>query len=129
MSEHLRTEWYARSRLVYASLGVVGVVATITMMTMGGALRGDDGPPEPDGMDEHAARYVCEGFVRGRLDAPDTADFQRPDVTPLGDGRWRVEGTVASENGLGALLRSSYSCLVRDDGDGEAHLMDLELTD
>lgn len=116
--------------MVYGGLGAVGAVVVITIAAI--ALDGggnDAGEPERDTMDEGEARFVCEDFVRDRLKSPGSADFQRPDISPLTNDRWQVDGTVDSQNGFGALIRSSYSCLVRDTGDGMARLIDLEISE
>lgn len=60
-----------------------------------------------------ARERACVEAVRARLVAPDGADVRSLAVAE-GDGVWRYRGTVDSENGLGARLRSTWVCVVSD---------------
>jgi hypothetical protein len=63
-----------------------------------------------------AKRACQEQFIPARLKAPGTAQFTDVAVTELG-GSYRVAGSVDSQNGFGALVRASFTCSVRLDGD------------
>jgi hypothetical protein len=61
-----------------------------------------------DGNHKYGAQAVSEQFVEDRLEAPSTADFTMPKVTEEPDGSSMVVGSVDSENGFGAKVRSDY---------------------
>lgn len=58
----------------------------------------------------------CHQFVERQLRAPATAEYEDEFVTG-GPKVWTVRGNVDAENGFGALLRSDFSCTIRDHGD------------
>lgn len=79
--------------------------------------------------DRFAACDVTEQFVRDRLVAPATADFQPcrdRDVTQTGD-RWRLQGYVDSENGFGAKLRSTFDAIVEHQEGDRWRLISLQI--
>lgn len=65
--------------------------------------------------DNTAAANACEGLVRDQLKSPATAQFT---VEPYGVGgpdnnlQGTVRGTVDSQNGFGALVRSDWICSI-----------------
>lgn len=89
-----------------AAIGVVFVVAVLGIAAY--SAQGDDGG-------EREAVSQCEAFADKRLKAPATADYDLA-ATQRGDG-WEVVGTVDSENGFGAKVRSEVRCEVRFEGD------------
>lgn len=61
------------------------------------------------------AKAACESVVESELVSPATAVYHHQ---VSGADPWRITGTVDSENAMGAMLRSSYSCTVeRVDGE------------
>lgn len=64
----------------------------------------------------------CETRVEEQLKAPATAEF---DSEAKGGGPWQVTGTVDSENGFGAMIRSTYQCTVTINGDRATTTIDL----
>lgn len=67
---------------------------------------------------------LCEEAVAERLKAPATAVFSNFTKEEL-DGRLTVvRGTVDSENGFGAMIRSSFKCHVLDDKDATVMYID-----
>ena len=87
------------------ALGVIGVL-------VGGS--GDDDGSSDAGL----AEYACETQVKENLKSPSTADFVGTNAT--GTGPFTVTGEVDSQNGFGAMVRSSFECSVRI-ADGNAH--------
>jgi hypothetical protein len=75
-----------------------------------------DGDPSPRDQDDAAIAY-CEDQVLASLKAPATASFTGTYVTALDNGHRVVRGSVDSENGFGALIRSGFKCTVEPDGD------------
>lgn len=73
---------------------------------------------EPTTQEIHAdAQRVCEEkFIPARLKAPATAQFS--ELIVVADGAsYKVTGNVDSQNGFGALVRSTFTCSVRSAGD------------
>jgi len=62
-----------------------------------------------------ATRFMIED----RLVAPSTAKFHggASNVVYLRDNRYRVEGSVDSQNSFGAMIRTTFQAIVRDEGD------------
>ena len=60
-------------------------------------------------------------MIEDHLVAPSTARFhgggRSPHVAYLGSNRYRVEGSVDSQNGFGAMVRTQYRGVVRDECD------------
>jgi hypothetical protein len=77
------------------------------------------GPDDPEPVDPEVERFdagrVCEDFVKDRLKAPSTAEFETS-VTGFGP-EYTVTGTVDAENSFGARLRNQFTCTVRGDGE------------
>lgn len=69
---------------------------------------------------EASAWYAAQHFVRQLLKCPATADFgdQRWEscVVASGSNRYRVSGWVDAQNGFGALVRTTFTCIVLDEG-------------
>lgn len=80
--------------------------------------------PSPNGHDaeERAAWSACTDAIRGRLRAPASATFARPDsaetrIFEAKSGGYEVHSYVDSQNGFGATLRTYFRCTVRQSGD------------
>lgn len=73
------------------------------------------------------AKVMCEGFVKDRLVSPATADFPWTDYTASCTGtRCTVSSYVDSQNRFGAMLRTTYRCLVEETGPDRWTLLELE---
>ena len=105
------------------ALRMFAVIGSLYAIITGGA------SPPGDAATDTDARFMCRQFVEDRLKAPATADFCNETVTALDGDRFRVAGSVDSENSFGATLRTEYSCALRYDGDERWTLTDLELED
>jgi hypothetical protein len=60
-----------------------------------------------------AAFYRAQEYVKARLKAPSTADFQSlftADVRNLGSGKYQVISWVDAQNGFGAQIRTHFIC-------------------
>lgn len=68
-----------------------------------------------DANNEFEMKSQCEGFVDQRLKSPSTAEYHL-EAAETGAG-WKVTGTVDSENGFGAMLRSDVTCVMHLSGD------------
>jgi hypothetical protein len=84
---------------------------------------GDSADDRNDGM----AKVMCENFVEEQLKAPSSADFSGVfDTTVTGSGNdYTVVGYVDAQNSFGAVLRSNYTCEIRDSGDDKWTLVSL----
>ena len=82
------------------------------------------------GSTEGAAKEACRGFVEDRLIAPSTAEFSEEEVSEdpyqrrSEEGQYLVTGSVDSENGNGAMVRSTYRCTVVET-DGQWELVEM----
>lgn len=101
----------------------IALVALAGLMGACGA-SGEAGDGEPDEGDKFSAAVMCEEFVKDRLKAPATAEFDTEPGTKSGKA-WVVQGVVDSENGFGAMLRSDFTCRLRYAGDDEWQLVKL----
>lgn len=109
-----------RNRKALAIALPVGVVL-LGLAVWGASLSASDAEPAGSG----EAQQVCEQFVGDRLKAPGTAEFDHANTYREGLV-WVVLGTVDSENGFGALLRTSFRCEVEPVSD-EWRLVDLSM--
>lgn len=79
--------------------------------------------------DMHGAWAAMQQFVEKRLKNPSGAKFighARDTVTHLGGGRYRVEASVDATNSFGATIRTPFTGIVEDKGDGwELHELNI----
>lgn len=73
--------------------------------------------PSKPKLDEWTAQVSCESAVKQLLKSPSTAEFSGWIRVLNSDGTYTVTGNVDAQNSFGAMLRSSFSCTVRDKGD------------
>jgi hypothetical protein len=95
----------------------VTVLATVAVVALCVARTGNS-KTEPTSEDKQAdAKRACqEKFIPARLKAPATAKYSGVTVSGF-SGSYEVAGSVDSQNSFGALVRSSFTCSVRLDGD------------
>ena len=84
------------------------------------AARGHFGDPLLDALKQNAlvdlkrAARAAHGYIEARLKAQATARFGDAEVTPKGEGPagalYFVSAHVDSQNGFGAMLRTTYKC-------------------
>jgi hypothetical protein len=112
-------------------------LAVVLLLGFAASRRNDESSSTDDR--RYAAFSVCKDLVKDQLRAPGTAvfrDYFEDDgevrVTGSGEGPYTVTSTVDSENGFGALLRSSFVCSVRPAGSAGGKttwkLVDLNVT-
>jgi len=63
---------------------------------------------------DNAAIEKCEKMVTARLRSPASAKFSGIKIHKDDAKNFNIEGSVDSQNGFGALIRSSFSCYVTD---------------
>lgn len=69
---------------------------------------------------------LCQEFVLSDLKAPATARFAAsPIVSRYTNGVWDMWGQVDAQNGYGALVRSSYTCIFQVSGGMFKHYIDI----
>ena len=105
-------------------LGCLGMVALVIVLAVSCSFMGGNGGDSPPTSFE--AERQCQAWVRDQLRAPSTAEFSQTTSTG-GSSSWAVSGVVDAENGFGAMLRTSWTCDIRLDGDtwrGNAVLLD-----
>lgn len=76
-------------------------------------------PKTPFELQKENVRAIAMTFVEGHLRAPTTADFfsGTPPYAKYipDDGTWAVVGTVDSQNGFGAMVRTKYAIVLKPD--------------
>lgn len=96
-----------RSGKRWAAGIIIAIIAVVALLVW------RSGQEEPDVDLNGDAKRVCqEEFIPKRLKAPATAEFSGVSVTTAGD-TYTVTGSVDSQNSFGALVRSSFACVVR----------------
>lgn len=106
---------------------VIIVLLFVIIAAVVSAFSGDD-DGDSSGSNEIGAEVMCEEFVKERLKSPASAEFS--DTRSISTGtpdEYEVTGSVDSENGFGAMLRSSYECTIRDNGDDTWTLIAIDL--
>lgn len=109
--------------IAFAALAVLGALVGSSKSSGSGSSGGGGG----GGSSSFAAEYECNDFVRDRLKSPSTAHFPSDTSSHVGD-TWTVSGSVDSENGFGAALRSTFTCTMTNSGDNW-HLVNLDFND
>jgi hypothetical protein len=80
--------------------------------------------------DRTTAFLMCQKFIQQRLTSPGSADYPFGASTggdDLGGGRYRFRGYLDSQNGFGALIRSTYDCSIKWAGGSDWELERLEM--
>lgn len=117
--------------LVFGGLIVFGLL-------MSGDDEGPSAAPRPPDPEERrlAAFDVCKKFVSHQLKSPSTAKYRNyfeddgeVIVSGSGAGPYIVRSTVDSQNSFGALIRSSFTCTVRNTGGVNWQLVNLDFID
>lgn len=93
-------------------LPIIGLVVGVGFLA---SMCGGDGGSGSSDADGYGAESVCEDWVRDKLKAPATADFDNEEIS--GSGPWTITGTVDAQNGFGAQIRVDWSFDVRLDSD------------
>lgn len=95
--------------IVFAVILVAFVGCTVAISINGGNRDSSN--------NKYEAIAQCESRVEKLLKSPSTAEF---DTDATGSTTWTVTGTVDSQNGFGATVRSSFQCTVVMNGDQTA---------
>lgn len=107
------------------ALGCGGLIAAfILLFVLTSCLGGGDDEDDPE-VQRYAAISACEDWVKDKLKAPATAKFSNSRAS--GTGPWTVTGDVDAQNSFGAMIRTSWTCSIRLDGDmfrGNAQLLE-----
>lgn len=101
------------------------IAALFVMVIVFGAISGGQKSKEPT---KSTAFYMCQEFVSRQLKAPKTADFASmsdSNVSGIGNDTYSVVSYVDSQNSFGAMIRTSYRCKVKYEGDEKWRLVDL----
>lgn len=118
------------STAALSSALVLGLVACGVESSTGGSSSADAEEQE------YAAFEMCKEFIKDRLKSPATAKFRNffeddgeVSVSGLGQGPYTVVSTVDSQNGFGALVRSSFTCTVTNTSGNSWRLDDMDFVD
>lgn len=105
---------------------LIGLSALLLAPLVIGAIFSGSG----DDASRAAALTMCRQYVRERLKAPSTATFAgigESTVNEYSGQEWGVRSHVDAQNGFGAMLRSTFDCTVKFEGDGQWRLVDLKI--
>jgi len=96
----------------------IGAWSIIVLMVLvfGSAIFGEKDPDKYSAGGRANAEFMAEAGVKALLAAPSTASFSGR-ASSLKGGIWTVTGSVDAQNAFGAMLRKSYACAFRFDGD------------
>jgi hypothetical protein len=100
----------AKVGLIAAGVIIVAVFGCVGLL----AWNKNGNPPDSD--NGVGAERVCRDFVKDRLKSPSSAKFSGLAHDNSGTG-FVVTGNVDSQNSFGAMVRNSFTCDVRLDGD------------
>lgn len=92
------------------TIGCIGLIAIVTIFLSIAISSSKSTPHNGSG---YEAQKTCERAIEQILKSPSTAEFSSQ---ASGSGPYDVTGTVDSENGFGAMLRSSFGCTVTFSG-------------
>ena|SRR3990167_4801531 len=90
-------------------------------------------PRDPaNGGEETFAFVMCQSPVSAQLRAPSTAKFPfttAPGVSSkhVGGGAYQVRGFVDAQNGFGAMIRTSWSCKIRENSDNSWSVENIKI--
>ncbi len=80
------------------------------------------------------ATMMCEEFVKKRLKSPYSAKFPYSDAIYLSDDstdkihKYKLSSYVDSQNSFGAMIRTSYTCIIsNEEGSGTWSLINLKM--
>lgn len=109
------------------SFGAGAFAVLLVVFTLSG---GTLALPSQPGASASGAFSMCQDLVKRDLTAPATADFASSGdstITDMGNRRYRVVSYVDAENGFGANIRTSYTCVVQGEQDtNNWRLIDLQ---
>ena len=107
--------------------GLILILFIVGAVIYGCSNSGSDSSDPDDGGGGSMAEQMCEQFVTDRLKAPSTAEFPGGEVTDVGADEYEVVGSVDSQNGFGAMIRTGYTCTIRYAGGDKWTLVSLNL--
>lgn len=91
--------------LIVVGTGVVALLASMVVMNNAYRRHRKDTIGE-----QFAAKAACEQAVRERLKSPSSAEFPHEYPSEVRPGTYRMRSHVDSQNGFGAMLRSTFDC-------------------
>jgi Protein of unknown function (DUF2510) len=100
---------------VGATLIVIAII--VGVLVVGARLSGSGG--------EGTAVAACRLAVVTRLQAPDSAVFSSVEASEGAPDHWTVTGAVDSRTAVGTSQRTTFTCVVSPDPDGQWHLDSL----
>jgi hypothetical protein len=116
---HHQRRWWLWAPLAGLSVAAISVAATL-LVTQPGATEPAPKPSRTYQDPEADAVQACRDDVLTQLKAPATAQFPGgEEIKQLGTSStasYQIDGEVDSENGFGALIRTSWLCLAGNAG-------------
>lgn len=79
-------------------------------------------PTGPDPKDPLSAIPACREQVKARMRAPATTQFPGGEMVGSNSNQPQIDGVYDSQNGFGALMRGTYTCLLSHDDAGNVQV-------
>lgn len=101
-------------------LHLLSIVTIMTFMFLAyGSSNSDSDSPSDN---KFLAYSYAEDFVKKKLKSPSTAEFpgtveKDKHIKELGDGKYKIDSWVDSQNSYGAQIRTNFSCTITFEGD------------
>jgi len=94
------------------------IVGLIIIGKLVNSIFGSPGISENNNYNPKYAYWMSKQFVENNLKSPSTADFPsyndpKVSVAILGDKEYRVNAYVDAQNAFGAMIRTTYHCVVK----------------
>lgn len=104
------------------------VLPLVALLALAGCSSGGE-TAQPAAFDPKPSLIAaCHREVEARLKSPGSAKYSNEIPEQKTENVWTVLGTVDSENGFGALLRTSFLCDAIHDGGEKWRINDVTLT-
>lgn len=104
------------------------VLPFVALLALAGCGGGEAAQPTASFDPKPSLIAACHREVEARLKSPGSAKYSNERTDHLSENVWQVLGTVDSENGFGALLRTSFLCDAIHDGGEKWRINDVTLT-
>lgn len=104
-------------------LVIAAIVVTLAVLAAGvTAAVFASRPSGPDPKDPKSAIPACREQVKARMRAPATTKFPGGEAVGSNGNQPQIDGVYDSQNGFGALLRGTYTCMLSHDDKGNVQV-------
>ena len=100
------------NKIIKNNLISIACLALFMLLAIGST---DDGPKTPGKIEAYVYHKY---FIKNRLKSPSTAEFFSYDasrVSKINNSTFKIRGYVDAQNGFGAMIRTNYSIVVKNE--------------